>query len=254
MPDLTYPGAPSALVKHWEKRRAPLALGADEVFPPQAPDWAALLAARLPDPLPPLPEGASPHARKRHEVAAEFPAGPELFVLHGLAIAHLRKRRAPKGTAAFFRRIWTETAGPLIAGLPARWLISAAITFGEHGVTEEERLLGRELGMLFSLMKLYEFERLFGGTLPDRPFRAGNRAKAPLPLGMEPFSLVDGGLDINLLAPLWLRAEAEPVLGPLARALLDQLNADPGNLFRRLSRMRARRAGRAAKGAPPHAS
>lgn len=252
MTDLTYPGAPEALVKHWQKRRVPLALGPGEVFPPPDPDLAALLAARLPDPLPPLPEGASPHARKHHEVAAEFPGGPELFVLHGLCIAHLRKRRAPKGTAALFRRIWTEQAAALTEALPGRWLISAAITFGDHGETEEERLLGRELAMLFSLMKLYEFERIFGGAMPDRPFRAGNRAKAALPLGMEPFSLVDGGLDINLLAPLWLRAESEPVLGPLARALLDRLNADPATLFRRLARMRARRAGRAEKAGTPH--
>lgn len=236
---LTYPGAPESLIGLWEKRRGPLAFGPGEAWPEG--DLAGLLMARVPDPLPPLPPGASGHATKEHEIAAEFPGKPVLYVLHGLLIAHLRKRRAPKGTGDLFRRLWTEKAGVLIEGLPTRWLISAAITFGEHGVTEGERTLGRELSVLFSLMKLYEFERLFSGTAPDVAFAPKGRAKAPLPMDMEPFSLMSGGLDVNLLAPIWARAQGEPVLGPLALALLDRLNADPGTLFRRLAAMRSAR-------------
>lgn len=235
---LTYPGAPASLIALWEKRRGPLAFGPGEAWPE---GLAEMLEARVPDPLPPLPPGASAHAVKQHEIAAEFVGQPMLFALHGLLVAHLRKRRAPAGTADLFRRLWTEQSAALIAGLPSRWLISAAITFGEHGVTEGERMLGRELSVLFSLMKLYEFERLFSGHLPDQAFAPAARRKAPLPMGMEPFALVSGGLDVNLLAPIWARAEGEPVLGPLALALLDRLNGDPGTLFRRLATMRAAR-------------
>lgn len=235
---LTYPGAPASLIALWDKRRGPMAFGPGEAWPE---DLAGLLVTLVPDPLPPLPAGAGAHATKQHEIAGEFAGKPALFAVHGLIVAHLRKRRAPKGTASLFRRMWTEQSGVLIEGLPTRWLISAAITFGEHGETEGERTLGRELSVLFSLMKLYEFERLFSGHLPDQAFAPSARRKAPLPMGMQPFSLVSGGLDVNLLAPIWARAEGEPVLGPLALALLDRLNGEPGTLFRRLAAMRAAR-------------
>jgi hypothetical protein len=58
---------------------------------------------------------------------------------------------------------------------------------------------------------------------------------------MEPFSLASGGLDINLLAPLWQRAQEVPVLGPIACDLLDRLNHDPGTVFARVQAMRERK-------------
>ncbi|MGC5198933.1 hypothetical protein, partial [Aphanothece microscopica] len=138
-------------------------------------------------------------------------------------IAHLRKRSYPAQTPALFRRIWTEQGAALIDQLPPRWLISAAITFGDHGATEAQRLLGRELGMLFSVIKLYEFERQFSGVPPEVPFRLRDRMPAPLPLDMPNFSLLQGGLDVNLLAPLWARATEVEGLGPLACHLLGAL-------------------------------
>lgn len=236
----TYPDAPASLVARWQKRRARMTFGPGEGWPEPGDDLAPLRAVRVGTPGP-LPAGASTHAAKFHALRAEMVGLSELAAWNGIAIAHLRKRRAPRGTAAFFRRLWTEEAGQLIAELPGRWLISSAITFADHGATEGERRLGAELNVLFSLMKLYEYERAQMGHDPAvahirRPHTG------PLPLGMPPFALATGGLDVNLLAPIWARATAEPVLGPLALALLDRLNADPGNLFRRLATLRARRA------------
>lgn len=237
---LSYPEAPGAMIALWQERRAPLSLGPGEGLPPLDIDLAALTAR----PASPPPQGASGHARKHREVAADLPGATELAVLHGLTISHLRKRAYPAQAPALFRRIWGEQGAALLRDLPPRWLISAAITFGDHGATEAQRMLGRELGMLFSLMKLYEFERQFSGMAPEVPFRLRDRVPGPLPLDMPAFSLVQGGLDINLIAPLWARAEEVPVLGPLACHLLERLNADPCNLFRRLTTMRAIKARR----------
>lgn len=233
----TFPGAPQSLIDRWEARRGALAFGPGEALPAADMDLGPYDA-----PLTALPPPTGRHGQKLHEIAPEFIGAPALHLLHAVTIAHLRKRRFPPHAPALFRHLWTARRDALLAGLPARWLISAAITFADHGATEGERRLGAELNILFSLLKLTEFERLFSGRAPTEAFRPGRRADAPLPLGMEPFSLVSGGLDVNLLAPLWARALEEPVLGPLAEALLHRLNADPGTIFARLAAMRAMKA------------
>jgi hypothetical protein len=244
---LTYPDGWEPLLAVYEKRRAPLDFGPDEGLPPLDADLAALVKALLPQDPPAPAAPASNHARKAHEIALEFAGRPQICALHGVVIAHLRRRSAPPHTVALFRRLWAEHATDLIAQLSGRWLISAVITFADHGATESERVLGQSLKVLFSLMKLYEFERRFSGFDPDSPFGLRGKSSAPLPLGIEPFALKTGGLDINLLVPLWQQARVEPVLGPPVLALFDRLNADPGTLFRRLSRMRARALAREAK-------
>lgn len=234
---LTYPDGWDAAIARYEARRAPMDFGPGEALPaldtPLAPLVQATIAA--PAPLPPRP---SLHARKRHALAEEMQGLPEVALLHALLISTLRKREWPDHAPALFRRLWAEEGGALRACLPGRWLISGAITFADHGATEGERMLGQSLKVLFSLLKLTEFERLYSGHDPAKPFRLGQKAKVPLPLGMEPFALKDGGLDVNLLAPMVQAARAEPVLGPLALDLLDRLNADPGTVFRRLALMR----------------
>ncbi|MDT8856139.1 hypothetical protein RNZ50_14155 [Paracoccaceae bacterium Fryx2] len=245
----TYPDAPESLITHWERRRARLTFAPGEALPPLDVDLAALAAARLPAEVPPLAKPASPHAQKRHALMQELAGQSELALLNALLIAHLRKRRYPRNTTRLFRRIWVEQGPFLMGELSTRWLISSMITFADHGETEAQRRLRQSLNILFSLMKLYEYERSYTGLEPSRPFRNGPRNIAPLPLGMPEFALATGGLDINLLAPIWKEAQEEPVIGPLACHLLAALNADPGNLFRRITQMRVklrrRRAARA---------
>lgn len=243
--DPTYPNAPTSLIDHWERRRGALGLGQGESLAGLDTDLAALAQITLPPSPPALPQGASRHAAKEHELRTELGGQSELVLLHALVIAHLRKRRFPDHAPQLFRKIWTDQTPYMLGVLTTRWLISAVITFGEHGATASEQALGREMGMLFSLMKLYEFERLHSGKAPDDAFSL-RRADAELPLGMTPFSLSSGGLDINLLAPLWQRATQEPVMGALACALLERLNTDPGGLFRRICAMRAKKQARIA--------
>lgn len=241
----TYPDAPDALIAHWEKRRAPMRPVDGEGLAPLSTDLAALRTQILPKAPPPLPQYSSRHAAKEHELRCDLGGESELVLLHGLVVAHLRKRGFPDHAPDLFNKIWREQSDYLLSTLSTRWLISAVITFGEHGQTMSEQALGRELGMLFSLMKLYEFERLFSGKRPEEAFGL-RKVDAELPLGMTPFSLATGGLDINLLAPIWQRAQAEPVMGPLACTLLARLNDDPGGLFRRIGAMRAKKRARIA--------
>lgn len=244
-PGPIYDRAPDSLIAHWDKRRVPMRPDEGEGLPGLEVDLAGLMARALPPAPAPLPEGASRHAMKEHELRVELAGQSELVLLHGLVIAHLRKRRFPDHAPQLFRRLWVEQAPYLLEALNTRWLISAVITFGEHGATASEQALGREMGMLFSMMKLYEFERLHSGRAPDEAFGL-RRVAAELPLGMTPFSLASGGLDINLLAPVWQRAMDEPVMGKLACLLLDRLNTDPGGLFRRIGQMRAKKRARIA--------
>ena len=235
----TYPGAPDSLIGIWKQRRRRLKLAARDWFPPADLDLAPLLATRIPKTIPPLEGPQTLHAKKLHQMRLDLGGRPELAAVNAILIAHLRKQRHPAHTPALFRRIWAEAGPQLMPDLPGRWLISSVITFGDHGETEAQRRVGLSINLLYSLMKLYEFERLHSGTAPDAPFPLRRIRHRHLPLDMPHFNLGDGGLDINLLAQIWGEAERVPVVGPPACHLLQRLNADPGNLFRRIGMMRA---------------
>ncbi|MCB6177364.1 hypothetical protein LHP98_04375 [Rhodobacter sp. Har01] len=233
----TYPDVPDFLIETWNLRRRALSAGRGEALPGLDVDLDALAGTPVPPSEDPPPR-MSPHARKRFDIRRELAGHSELAALNGLLIAHLRKARFPRRAPHLFRRIWQHKADALLAELPPRWLISSVITFGDHGETEDQRRIGLAMNVFFSLMKLYEFERLHSGQRPDQMFSARRVARVPLPLGMPGFSLLSGGLDVNLLAQIWSLAKDEPVAGRIACKLLDMLNEDPGTLFRRIALMR----------------
>lgn len=253
----TYPDAPDSLIGVWSQRRRRLKLAARDWFPAADLDLAPLLAARIPDTIPPLEGPQTLHAKKLHQMRVELAGQPELAAVNAILIAHLRKQRFPAHTPALFRRIWAEAGPQLMPDLPGRWLISSAITFGDHGETEAQRRVGLSINVLFSLMKLYEFERLHSGFDAATPFPLRRIRARRLPLEMPHFNLGDGGLDINLLAQIWNEARKAPVVGPLACHLLQRLNQDPRGLFRRVGMMRAgkhmSRIDRSQDPAPPEA-
>lgn len=237
----TYPDAPAAMIARWEERRDPLDFAEGEALPSLDADLAVLRDTKVPDRIGRLPRPASGYAVKRHALSEECAGGSELVLLHAVLISCLRKREWPEHAPALFRRLWREESRYLLSNLSNRWLISAMITFAAHGETEEQRRLGQSMNILFSLMKLYEAERLFSGRAPDQPYRLDRRVDTQLPLGMPGLALIGGGLDVALIAPIWAGAQAEPLAGPLACHLLDALNREPGSLFRRLAKMRERK-------------
>lgn len=237
-PALTYPDAPWGVIDRWNSRRGPVVYGRREALPPLDIDLAALAVQKVPEAETRPAHRLSHYKRKLWKLRAELAGKSELAVLNADLIVHLRRASFPEHTPALFRRVWAEQGPVLMDELPTRWLISSVITFGDFGETEAQRRLGLSLNILFSVMKLYEFERLTSGRGPDELFRSKRKRGTQLPLGMPDFGLDRGGLDYNLLAPIWQAALVVPVVGPLALLLLDRLNADPGTLFRRLQGMR----------------
>ena len=215
-----------------------MSFGPGESLPGPDVDLALLLATPVSD-VPPEPEGPmSLHGEKLYAIRSQMVGMSELAVLNAILISHLRKTDYPRDTPALFRRIWTEHGDALAAELNGRWLISSIITFGDHGETEAQRRIGMSMNVLFSLMKLYEYERLHSGAPAEKPFPIRRTYGKALPLDMPGFALLGGGLDINLLGQLWFEARNEPVAGAMACHLLQRLNADPRNVFRRLGLMR----------------
>jgi hypothetical protein len=238
-PVVTYPDAPDSLIELWMARRKRMSFGEGERLPPVTVPLQPLLEARIPADEP-APEGPlSIHGQKLRAIRAELAGKSELAGLNAILIAHLRKRSYPREAPTLFRRIWTETGAALMQELPGRWLISSIITFGDHGETEAQRRIGLSMNVFFSLMKLYEYERFHSGVWPERAFPLRRTGRKRLPLDMPQFALLGGGLDVNLLAQLWDEARQEPVAGALACHLLQRLNEDPRNLFRRIGLMRA---------------
>lgn len=237
-PSLTYRGAADEVIDRWEGRRGPVEYGKGEALPPLDIDLQALAQRTVPEgeDLPDVP--LSHYKRKLWQLRRDLEGKSELAVLNADLIVHLRRARFPDHAPALFRRVWAEQGDVLMPELSTRWLISSIITFGDFGETEAQRRIGLSMNVLFSLMKLYEFERLSSGKGPDELFRGKRKKGSRLPLGMLDFGLDGGGLDYNLLAPIWKAALEDQVVGPLACLLLDRLNADPSNLFRRLQKMR----------------
>jgi hypothetical protein len=234
-PTQTFPGGIASLVPQYQKRRA-LLTGPD--LPPLDMDFQPLKDMPLPAQELPRPEGLTRVAKKRHMLLGELQGHCELTLLHGLLVSHLRKHTYPDHAPALFLRMWSTEQDWLLNNLPSRWLISAVITFADHGQTEADRNLATRMNMLFSLMKIYEAERCFSGNAPQEPFRIKDRNKSPLPMGMKDFSVLKGDLEAHLLAPLLRDANKAPATGRLVQHLLELLNQDDGSVFRRFALMR----------------
>lgn len=235
----TFQGGIAQLLPVYQRRRA--FLSGDDLPPPNV-DFKALAAQALPPQTNPRPEGLSRTDKKRHMLLGELAGQSELAMLHAMLISHLRKHTYPDDAPELFLQLWREEEQWLLDNLQTRWLISAIITFAEHGETEADRNLAARMNMLFSLMKIYEAERCFSGNAAQEPFRTQDRNKSPLPMGMKDFSVLKGDLEAHLLAPLWRDAEKAPNIGPLAFHLLTLLNEDDGTVFRRFAIMRERTA------------
>lgn len=230
-------------MRRLEKREAPFN-DPMSVLPCADADLAALKAQRVetvPD-LSGLPDDRRSAERKRAQIHAEFLGQPELWALHALCIAILRRRSPPPEAQQLFLRIWKEHGGSLARDLPTRWLISAATTFADHGETVEQRLGGQGLMMLFDLIKLHDSERRQSGRKNSDGFPRTRGGPRPddLGLGLKPYSLPNGDLDMNMLARLWRYSENDTVLQPLGVRMLRMVMHDPRSIFGRIQRYKDR--------------
>lgn len=237
--DLTFPGGLPDMLDILENRRSPFGFGSG-TLPNLDVDLVAMTHALVPNSATALPEDdfVTSWDRKRARIASEFVGKSELAFLNAQLISNLRKRSFPSHTPALFRRVWHEHSDHLLSVLDLRWLVSSVQTFADHGENATQREVGQALRMLFGMMKLYEFERLFSGLAPDTPFEFRGKSEAPMPFEMRSFSLEKGGLAVSLIAPVWTKALNDPTIAPLVDHLMGALNSDPGGVFRRLKRMR----------------
>ena len=237
----TYPDGLKALQERYHSRREPFVFY-KESLPPLGVDLNALAQRIVPETATSRQQGepakGSSWATKRRAIATEFVGNSQLAYLNAMLISNLRKSDAPEQAAPLFLRLWSEQHEHLISNLDLRWQVSSIMTFADHGATDVQRQVGQALRMLFGVMKLYEFERRFSEHDPDTPFDLSGRSKAKLPLQMESFALRTGGLDINILTPVWELALTDPGIAPLADHLMNELNRDPGTVFRRIKKMR----------------
>lgn len=247
-----YKGGMDAVIAQYEGRRDPFEHREGEGLPAADLDLVPLTRTRITppgdDPRYAPPFKSSLH-RKNFQIREELTGATDLCALTALLISHLRKRSAPPEAAVLFQRLWAEQGAHLLSELDPRWLVSSVTTFGDHGTTPVQRSVGLALTVLFGMMKLYETERLYSGTPSDKAFVLDGKIRGTLPMEMNSYSLVNGGLDVNLLGRLWQEAEGDAVIQPLAHHLLDMLIHDPNTLFRRL-RVMSQRKTRREKGDP----
>lgn len=239
--DLSYPGGLDALTERYNSRREPFDLDKDSLPAADAdliPFTTTFVTEAATKKRAGEPRRSSAFSRKRRDIAVEFVGKSELALLNALLISNLRKTSAPDDVATLFLRLWAEQHEHLIEQLDLRWQVSSIMTFADHGGTDVQRQVGQAMRMLFGVMKLYEFERQYSGMEPKVPFGFARRVKAPMPMDMAQYSLQHGGLDINVIAPVWELAMTDPGIAPLANHLFETLNRDPATLFRRLKRMR----------------
>ncbi len=230
----TYPGGFQPLMQRANLRREPLNYAEGEALVGLETDLESLLTSvTFVDP----PKSDSAYAAKCHYLQKEFQGQPEICYLNALVIAHLRKNEFPDHAPALFQRIWAEHGDFLLRRLPLRWLVSSITTFGDRGVNEQQRIIGSSMTMMFGMIKLYEFERLYTGVRPSQPHSTASKINTELPLDIPAYSLKGGGLDVALLSRLWKDSDADPVVAPLAQHLLTAINKDPGTIFRRLRDM-----------------
>ena len=226
------------LVQIWRKRRAPINIAPEDGFPDIDVDFGPMARRTILAETELNTTSDSGLVRRASEMIPEFVGKSYLSFFNSLLIMILRKRDWPAHAPALFNRLWREQGEFLCDELNPRWLISSIITFADHGETEMDRKVGQTLNVMFSMMKLYESERLYSGYDPSQPFPLTQRRNAPLPLTMPHFSLLEGDLEVNLIAPIMEDARMAPTAGPLAIHLLRVLNLDGRNMFRRLAVMR----------------
>lgn len=176
--------------------------------------------------------------KKLDLLAQEFQGEPELLLLHAYTVAHARKRRRPGIAKSLFLRLWREESVYLIENLPPRWLLSSIISFSVYGENEKQRTAGFVFNSFFSLMKLYEVERQYSGKKADALFSLREKVNSPLPVGLMPFSIKNGDLDINTLSLLHEVSKADDLISIPCFELLRVLLDDNGTIFSRLNAMK----------------
>ena len=249
-PDLSYPSGFDTLLAEANVGLAHF-IGAEDYFKALGDDIDAMELRRV------IPTDGARYRPitiedKRLSLEDEFVGRSQLLLMHALTIAVLRRADPPPQAIDLFIRMWTEKADFLLAELNTRWITSALTTFADYGQTEIQRRLGSSMTILLGLLKFCEAERSLTGLPLHRPVRRTKGDKRQrLGLGMEPYSLLNGDVDRNVLLRIWADANHDDVVGAPVKFMLNKINADKRNVFRRMMLLRARKQAEAEKALVP---
>jgi len=242
--DVTYPGGFRALEKQADKRVQHF-IGAEDFFIELGDDLDAMETKIV------TRTEAERYKLltvwdKMLELEDEFEGRSYLLLVHALTIAVLRRENPPPQAAILFQKMWANKSDTLLEALNTRWIISALTTFADHGVNEAQRRLGTSMTIMMGMIKFYEAERSLTGLPLHRPSRRDRKTKdgsktQKLGMGMERYSLLKGDVDRNVLLRLWADTKSDEVIAAPARHLLERLNADRKNAFRRMMLLRERK-------------
>ncbi|THH35301.1 hypothetical protein E4Z66_15905 [Aliishimia ponticola] len=168
-----------------------------DLMPPFDCDLSALRRRPM-DAPDTFPEGGRNHMENQVKILAyRFRGMPEICYILGLTISYLRRQTGHEEHATFlFQRLWNEEFAVLLGVLPTRWLISTFQTFMDHGVNENQRLIGAAAYFMSNTLKLYEAERALDGLPPGRPYPNVAPATKSGFWGLDRFQV--GGTDLML--------------------------------------------------------
>jgi hypothetical protein len=128
---------------------------------------------------------------------------PEVCLWLGLSISYLRRdTQHTEKAASVFQRLWQQEYALLLALLPTRWLISSFQTFAEHGINEDQRLIGTAGFYFGNLMKTYEGERSIEGLPADAIYPFTQPMTEIGFAGMDRYRLGGTDLMVNTLSSL----------------------------------------------------
>lgn len=161
----------------------------------------------------------------------------ELELLHLFCIANLRRRSPLPEAKILFHRIWEEQLDFMVSSVEPRWFISAMATFADHGKNEYQRIIGASFNIFFSMMKLYEFERLTSRPKPGTKY-ANRTSDDQMPLDLPGYAFSNGDLDVNTIARLHQMCEKDQVAGFLGQVLLYRTLGDQNTIFARLAKVK----------------
>jgi hypothetical protein len=164
---------------------------------------------------------------QREILRYRFRGMPEICYLVGLSISYLRRDTPHTCKAsALFQRLWSEEYPLLLAILPTRWLISSFQTFAEHGIDQEQKLIGTAGFTFGNLMKIYEGERSLEG-LSTRAVYSNTQPETEASLhGMDRYNLGGTDLLVNTLSHLVELSTREKIAGRVMQEFLSRVRED----------------------------
>ncbi|MEO3417215.1 hypothetical protein AAFO92_21375 [Roseovarius sp. CAU 1744] len=163
---------------------------------------------------------------------------PEICFLLGLTISYLRRDTPHTAhAAALFQRLWSEEYRLLLGLLPTRWLISSFQTFLDHGLNEDQKVIGASAYFYANMLKAYETERAF----EDMPADATYPNKLPQTkmgfAGLDRFKLGGSDLILNTNALLLEYSARDAVAGRVVQEFMARARA-ANTIFSRMDKSR----------------